>query len=160
MAVCLLSALSACKGEDVAPTAPAPSPKVHAVKQGQQSSAKAVAPHETFDFTSKRDPFKPHVVEVKADPRLARAKGFLPIQNFELHQFRVAGIIVGLTENLAQVIDPAGKAYTLKKGMVIGNRDGRVSAITPTYIEVVERVTEDSGRTRSQTERLMIPKKN
>jgi type IV pilus assembly protein PilP len=147
--------MAACKGEEKAPPAPAPVPKAKVTQTQQSTSKVASAP-----VTSKRDPFKPHVVEVKPEAKQSRAKGALPIQNFELAQFKVSGIIVGLKENIAQVIDPTGKAYTLKKGMVIGNRDGRVVAITPTYIEVVEKVTEDSGKTRSQTERLMIPKKN
>jgi type IV pilus assembly protein PilP len=113
-----------------------------------------------YDFTARRDPFKPFVVEVKADQKRATGKGLLPIQSYELSQFRVTGIIVGLKENFAQVVDPTGKAYTLKKGMSIGNRDGRVTAITSSHIEVVERVVEDSGKAKSQTERLVIPKKN
>lgn len=157
--VCLsvLLGLWGCKKEEPAPPPPPP-PKPAAVKQQQMSSAQA-APSALFDFTSRKDPFKPFVVEVKPDAKRAKG-GPLPIQNFELAQFRITGIIVGLKENFAQVVDPTGKAYTLKKGMSIGNRDGRVTAITSKYIEVVERYVEDSGKVRTRTERLVIPKKN
>jgi type IV pilus assembly protein PilP len=151
--------MAACKAEEKASPAPAPVPKAKVMQTQQSTSKVAIAP-QAFDFSAKRDPFKPHVVEVKPEAKQGRVKGTLPIQNFELAQFKISGIIVGLKENIAQVIDPTGKAYTLKKGMIIGNREGRVVAITPTYIEVVEKVTEDSGKSRSQTERLLIPKKN
>jgi type IV pilus assembly protein PilP len=124
------------------------------------STARVASVAPAFDFSSRRDPFKPFVEDIKPGDKPVGPKGMLPIQNYELAQFRVTGIIVGLKENFAQVVDPTGKAYTLKMGMSIGNRSGRVTAITPTYIEIVERTADDSGKVRNRTERLVIPKKS
>jgi type IV pilus assembly protein PilP len=155
----LIGVLWGCSKEEPAPPPPPPK-KPAVVKQQQMSSAKVTVTGPLFDFTSRRDPFKPAIIEVKPDEKRAKVKGALPIQNFDLGQFRVTGIIVGLKENFAQVVDPTGKAYTLRKGMVIGTNNGRIVAITPTYIEVAERVVEDSGKVKNRTERLVIPKKN
>jgi type IV pilus assembly protein PilP len=158
----LLGMLWGCSKEEPIPASPPPPlQKPSVVKQQPMSSAQVTASAPLFDFSTRRDPFKPAIVEVKKpDEKHTKVKGTLPIQNFDLGQFRVTGIIVGLKENFAQVVDPTGKAYTLKKGMVIGTNNGRVVAITSTYIEVAERVVEDSGKVKTRTERLVIPKKS
>ena len=85
-------------------------------------------------------------------------KDLLPIQSYELSKFKVAGIIVGLKENTALVIDPAGKGYVVKQGMLIGSDDGKITRITATTIEVVESYN-DNGRIRKKTSKLILPQK-
>lgn len=157
--LCVLFCFLGCKKEAPTSAPPPPPKKPVAVKQQQASSVRAENLTQAFDFSLRRDPFKPYVVELKPDEKRSTGKNLLPIQTYELSQFRVTGIIVGLKDNFAQVVDPSGKAYTLKKGMSIGNKDGRVVTIAPGYIEVVERVVEDSGRVKNRTERLVIQKK-
>jgi type IV pilus assembly protein PilP len=162
-----LSILVGCKQNEQPPPPP---PAVHstAVKvrppiQKQQSTAKAAenfAP--SSDFSSKKDPFKSFVApqaQVARPVTSAKAANLLPIQSYDLSKFKVAGIIVGLKENRALVIDPAGKGYVLKQGMMIGDNDGRISRITSTTVEVVENYRDDNGRISKRTVKLTLPQK-
>ncbi len=159
-----------CKKEEQ-PAPPPPPPKhMPAVKpampvQKQPSSAKVpegpVAV--SLDFANRKDPFKPFVSPQAPTAKQAvavapKSRDLLPIQNYELSKFKVAGIIVGLKENRALVIDPTGKGYVVKQGMLIGSNEGRISKITATVVEVVESYNED-GRIRKKTSRLTLPQK-
>lgn len=171
----LLAVLSGCsKKEPAAPPAepakapaqPAPKPAVPVQKQ----VSSAVLAGGTVDFSKKTDPFKPYGPAVITQPSPAQPgqgagqqapqpRGeVLPIQSFEVSKFKVAGIIAGLQENRALVIDPNGKGYVVQTGMQIGNNNGRISRITASAVEVVEKYKE-GGRTKSRTIVLTLAKK-
>ena len=158
-----------CKKGDQQPSSPAARPataaKVLPPIQRQPSTAKTGEnPATSLEFNNRKDPFKPFIVpqaqvaKPVASGRTVNTKDLLPIQSYELSKFKVAGIIVGLKENRALVIDPAGKGYVVKQGMLIGSDDGHISRITATSIEVVERYN-DNGRMRTRTSKLFLPQK-
>ncbi|MFZ3208397.1 MAG: pilus assembly protein PilP [Geobacteraceae bacterium] len=138
--------------------------KIKPAVQKQSSSAKInenLLPE--FNFSAKKDPFKAFVAESPpTKARIATAKGSdtLPIQRYEVRKFKVAGIIAGLKENRALIIDPAGKGYVVKQGMPIGDGDGRITRITSTFIEILEQYKEDTGRVRKRTIKLTLPQKS
>lgn len=166
-ALLLLSAIicvGACKKEEQKPAAPAPKSAVKPVVPVQKriSSALPAAPGSAqLDFTTKKDPFKPFVVvapkapSVSGKPRL----GMLPIQNYDVAQFKVIGIVAGLKENRAMIVDPAGKGYVVRPGMLIGKNDGRITRITSSAIEVLESYRNDSGKVRKNVVKLTLPRK-
>ena len=132
--------------------------------QKQQSSAVSVQPVSAqLDFSNRKDPFKPFLVvqqsAQKSPERKARAVDMLPIQSYDVTKFKVSGIIAGLKENKALLIDPAGRGYVVKQGMLIGSNDGYISKITSSSIEVVESYREDNGRLSKRTIRLTLPLK-
>lgn len=135
--------------------------------QAQQSSAKpAQQQAPLFDFSNKKDPFRPFVQPPPPEPkpmasqRQGKTAGLLPIQSYDVNKFKVSGIIVGLRENRALIIDPAGKGYVVKQGMAIGTNDGVIVKITSSYIEVAETYREDSGKLRKRNVKLsLMPKK-
>ncbi len=156
------------KKEEATPPQPAkivkhekkPSPPV----QKQQSSAQIVAnTSPAMDFSKRKDPFKPYGIEVKpqASPVFSSkpGSGLLPIQNYEVGQFRVLGIIVGLKQNNALIVDPAGKAYVVKPGMDIGKNGGQIEKITATTIEVLEKFRNENGKIVKRIVKLTLPKK-
>jgi type IV pilus assembly protein PilP len=113
------------------------------------------------DFSSLKDPFKPLIADTKKAP-VARKNRFgqvLPILNFEVTQFKVSGIIVGLRENSALLLDPTGKPYVVKTGMEIGRNEGRITKIGPDYIDVFEKYRDENGKVVKKTIRLTLPKK-
>jgi type IV pilus assembly protein PilP len=152
-------------------TAPGEAPQVRhlapalAPVQKQLSSASALpAP---FDFRNRTDPFKPYA-PVAATPAPVQAKGEqpavpagdqLPIQSFEVSKFKVAGIIAGLKENRALILDPNGKGYVVQQGMLVGSNNGVISRITASSVEVVERFKDEKGKTRKRTIMLTLAKK-
>jgi type IV pilus assembly protein PilP len=164
-----LLVLGGCKKEGETPTPPTAKPmpavKVTTPVQKPLSSAKIgenLAP--SLDFNNRKDPFKSSVAPKAQVAKPAASTGknstkdLLPIQSYELSKFKVAGIIVGLKENTALVIDPAGKGYVVKQGMLIGSDDGKITRITATTIEVVESYN-DNGRIRKKTSKLILPQK-
>ncbi len=155
-----------CKKEEQTPPPPpvrhAPAVKTTVPVQTQQSSAKASgSTAASLDFVNRKDPFKPYLAPqapAAKQAAVATNRELLPIQNFELSKFKVAGIIVGLKENTALVTDPAGKGYVVKQGMLIGSNNGRISRITATTIEVVESYSEN-GRIRKKISKLTLSQK-
>lgn len=143
-----------------------PKPAVVSPKPVQKQVSSAKTPQSTalqFDFSKQKDPFKPYVQE---QPKLAtpvagtpRSSSALPIESYETARFKVTGIIVGMKENSALVIDPAGKGYVVKQGMTIGSNGGRITKITPSSIEIDEKFKDDTGRTKRRTVRLTLPQK-
>jgi type IV pilus assembly protein PilP len=117
-----------------------------------------------FDFSGKKDPFKPDIALKTAtaplpeDMKKALQVG-LPIHSFDVSQFRLIGVVTGAKENQAMVVDPNGKGYVLKTGMSIGKNDGRVTAININGVDVVEQFKDDSGRVRKENIRITLPRK-
>jgi len=133
-------------------------------KQLSSSSPLKAAPVNQFDFSSKRDPFKPYVTMKKAAaPVRTRTKKIstfaLPINNYDVNQFKLIGIISGGRETRAMITDPAGKGYVIKAGMIIGKNDGRVMSITSGGVDVLEQFTDDNGKTRKEYIRINLPRK-
>lgn len=138
--------------------------KAPAPVQKQQSSAQATAAALNFEFKTKKDPFKPFLmpVEPSASKTVAvkvRTMDQLPIQSYEVGKFTVSGIITGLKENKALLIDPAGKGYVVRQGMLIGNGGGYISKITPSSIEVLEQFRDERGHARKRKIVLQLAKK-
>lgn len=179
-AVCLLIAvlgsaatLAGCGTKAPAPPAPrpgaaAPKPAAPQAKpvQKQLSSALTLSSPQVnqFDFSNKKDPFKPFVA-VKAEPSAPEAKGHrslkevIPLHRFDVTQFVLIGIVTGDRENRAMVVDPNHKGYVLRVGMTIGRNEGRVTAITTRGVEVLEQFRDDNGRVRKERIWLTLPRK-
>jgi type IV pilus assembly protein PilP len=136
--------------------------QVKAIQQ-QSSSIKRVAINESqIDFSNRKDPFKPFIVQ----PVMPAKKGVspanqnaLPIQSFDVNKFMLAGIIAGLKENRALIVDPYRKGYVVKAGMLLGNNNGRITKISNNAVEVLEQFRDDNGILRKRTVRLVLPQK-
>ena len=142
-------------------------PVAASLLQKQMSTATRLQPPGgvSLDFTSRRDPFKPFlpapVAPLPGAGKVGRSriKDPLPIQTFDTDKFRVSGIITGMKENSALVIDPAGKGYVVKEGMPIGINDGRVKRVTTSAVEVEETFRDDSGKVRKRLVKLTLIRK-
>jgi len=174
LAVALVCALlfAACSKEQTPAPAPAPSQPVIAAAappkpvQKQASSVLRLPPPPVnqFDFSNKKDPFKPFVavkVEPKNTPeaRKRAQRNALPIHSFDVSQFKLIGIITGGRENQAMVTDPGGKGYVLKVGMSIGRNDGKIISISSNGVGVLEQFKDDNGRVRKENIKLTLPRK-
>lgn len=145
--------------------AQAAKPAQAAAPVAQQQLSSAVNRGQGLDFRKRTDPFKPYAPAVAppvagVQPRAGRSsEDLLPIQSYEVGSFKVSGIIAGLTENRALLIDPKGKGYVVQQGMQIGPNDGRITRITSSSVEVVESYREDSGRVIKRKIVLTLAKK-
>jgi type IV pilus assembly protein PilP len=150
-------------------TAPSSARKkpINAPVQNQISSAKrtALPGAVNLDFSNRRDPFKPFVQapapQQPAAGRSSKGRGHdpLPIQSFDTEKFRISGIVTGLKENTALVIDPNGKGYVVKQGMQIGNNDGYIKRITNSTVEVEESFRDDNNKVRKRVVKLTLLRK-
>ncbi len=164
---CVLTSV-ACKKNEPAPIAVAPAaPPVQRPVQKQVSSSSQQSPLSInqFDFSNKKDPFRPFIA-VKSEPKKtptvvvkSSLRDSLPIHSVEINQFKVIGLMIGGRDNKAMVTDPGGKGYVVKVGMTIGVNDGKITAIDANGIEVVEMFKDDNGRVRKEKTRLTLPRK-
>jgi len=140
-------------------------PQVKPVQKPVSSVAKLPpAPVNQFDFSTKKDPFKPYII-VKNTPTSTKERkrledlAALPIHRFDVSQFKLIGIVTGGKENNAMVTDPNGKGYVLKVGMTIGKNDGRVMSVTNSGVDIIEQFRDDNGRVRKEHIKLALPRK-
>jgi len=135
-----------------------------AAVQKQVSSVLKIspAPVNQFDFSTKKDPFKPFAIiktPVSSSSNNKELKTVLPIHSFDISQFKLIGIVTGGKENKAMVTDPNGKGYVLRTGMTIGKNDGKITAITNNGVEVLEQFRDDNGRVRKEHIKITLPRK-
>lgn len=83
-----------------------------------------------------RDPFRPMTLRAKVNTR-AR-ENLSPLEQLELTQLKLVGIIWDIKDPRAMVEDGAGLGYVVKVGTPIGNNDGKVKAIHRNQIVVEE----------------------
>jgi type IV pilus assembly protein PilP len=133
------------------------------VVQSQTSSLKRpLATSSQLGFAGKKDPFKPYVVQAapaKKESASTKNVNTLPIQSYDVSKFKLEGIIVGLKENRAMIVDPMRKGYVVKVGMQLGNNNGRITSISGDALEVNEQFRDDDGKLRKRTVRLVLPQK-
>jgi Tfp pilus assembly protein PilP len=104
-----------------------------------------------YDPTGKPDPFHPPVLES------SRRAQVPPLQQFEVTEFELVGIVAGKKENRALVQDASGKGYLIKVGTPIGKNQGRVVAIADRRILIEEKIKDFLGREKTRTVALKIP---
>jgi len=164
--------LAACgkKQEQMPAPATARPPKVAVVQpkpvQKQASSALTLPlpPSNQFDFSNKKDPFKPFVA-VKAEPKPSSEsmkksqRNVLPIHSFDVTQFKLIGIVTGGRGNQAMVTDPGGKGYVLRVGMSIGKNEGKIISISSHGVGVLEQFKDENGKIRKENIILTLPRK-
>ncbi|MEZ4600218.1 MAG: pilus assembly protein PilP [Syntrophotaleaceae bacterium] len=134
------------------------SPRV--TKQATEAVDPAVEkspPVYVYNPAGKRDPFETLLmirkpVDDANEPRT-------PLQEFELGQFRLAGIIVGKDDPVAMVMAPGGKSYILKKGVKIGKNAGTVMDIQKDGVLVEERFYDFSGEFRKSIQKIELPER-
>lgn len=135
--------------------------RVSSVVQNQQSSSRQMRNSAGLDFSNRKDPFKPYVQSAKVKSTFTRNQraDLLPIQSFDTERFRVVGIIVGIKHRQALVVDPNGKGYVVREGMQIGSNSGVITKITPSAVEVVEKIRDDNGKIHKRSIKLTLIRK-
>jgi len=142
------------------PAAVAPLKPAALVQQPTSSVKLPPAQTNQFDFSAKKDPFKPYIVVDKAAAgKKTASKDALPIHSFDVSQFRLIGVVADPKGNKAMVVDPQGKAYVLRLGMTIGKNEGKITQITTSGVDVVELFRDDNNKVRKETIRIPLLRK-
>jgi type IV pilus assembly protein PilP len=94
-----------------------------------------------YSTLGKRDPFRPLGFGVTEDvPEHCRAETLSPLQQVNLSQLKLVGIVWKIDEPKAMVEDSTGLGYVIKLGTPIGEcqYDGKVKAIRPSEVVIEE----------------------
>jgi type IV pilus assembly protein PilP len=95
-----------------------------------------------YDSTGKRDPFRSFVKDKLRDD-VADVES--PLEQFELGQLTISGVVWQADRRRALVLDPSGQAYVVKTGDRIGKNDGVVTEIGDSALVVLESYVDFHG---------------
>lgn len=120
----------------------------------------------TYDPTGRRDPFRPFGLTVAPKPgpsapitspnvKPIPVSPAEPLQQFDLAQLKVVGIVWEVRNPKAMIRDPLGKLHMVKREAKIGRNNGFVAAIREGEVVVVEPSVSETGMPTAST-RVMI----
>lgn len=95
-----------------------------------------------YDPIGKRDPFRSFILDRLKELDSA-AKG--PLEQFDLSQLSLNGIVWGTRRQRALILDPSGQGYIIEEGDAIGKNDGRVITIDDNVVIVREAYVDFHG---------------
>ncbi len=103
-----------------------------------------------------RNPFQSHILLMKGLEGPKKTKG--PIECCDLTLFRLVAVVASPESSFALVQAPDGKRYVVKKGDLIGSREGRISSIEQRSITVREYNKDENGKVVSSEDiEIKIP---
>jgi len=116
-------------------------------------------PTETGDFryepNGRRDPFRSYEWDFMKR-ELADASAAGPLEQFDLNQLSVVGIVWNVGRARALVTDPSGMAYVVAQGARMGKNDGTVLRIDDNLMVVRERYVDLYGNESTQDVEMRI----
>jgi type IV pilus assembly protein PilP len=102
----------------------------------------------------RRDPFVP--LPAKTENQKAK-RPLSPLEQFELAQLKLVGIVWDSKEPKAMVEDTSGLGYIIKIGTPIGANEGKVKAIKPDEVVIEEHYTDFYGARKSREFNMKLP---
>lgn len=135
---------------------PAPQAQPQTAPEAMEKSAEA---EPTVDARA-RNPFQSYIITMRgmksATP--GRVKG--PLECCDLGSFRIIAVVAAPENAYALVQSPDGKRYIVRKGDVMGAREGKVVRIDNKGITVREVIKDEEGNvTSSEDMELKLPEK-
>jgi len=116
-----------------------------------EKATKSELPH--YSPGTKRDPFAP----MPSRSTQPRKKPLSPLEQFELGQLKLVGIVWSANDPRAMVEDSNGLGYTIKVGTPIGANDGRVKAINLGEVIIEEFYVDFYGARKSREFTMKLP---
>ncbi len=155
-----LCMLAGCQQEGAPPQPPAAevkkeAPKSEVVPVAGEAKKEEKAPPKADEVKSQRNPFKTFIVKSTDRPPVVTPK--TPLQRYELENLKLVAIMWGINSPVAMVEAPDGKGYKIKKGDLVGSREGRVKRIEKDRVIVEERFTEASGEVVTNEFEIKLP---
>ncbi len=150
----LLTILTGCKKEEVAPPPVVPVKKAATPVQAAITTVKKE--EYVYSPIGKRDPFKPFI-EKKVSAAVSKVPT-TPLQGYDLGALRLVGVILLPGKKVAIIEDPTGRGYHVKEGTLIGMNEGRVVEIIKDEVIVEEKYLDEMGQTKTRKVSISIPK--
>lgn len=133
-----------------------PMPKAGKAAEVPGLEQEAVAPVYHYDLAGRRDPFE--VLLELRKPVLVSDEPLTPLQQVDLGQLRLVGVIIGKGAPMAMVSAPGGKSYILKKGVKVGRNNGVVIGVDSEGVSVQEKYYDFAGDVRESVQKIELPK--
>ncbi len=158
--------LAGCGGEEVVTPVPvkhqkekveSPMPKAGETAGALDALKEEAPPAYHYDPAGRRDPFE--VLLELRKPITVVNEPLTPLQQVDLGQLRLTGVIVGKGESMAMVSAPGGKSYILKKGVKVGRNNGVVIGVDPEGVSVQEKYYDFVGEVRESVQKIELPKR-
>jgi len=115
-----------------------------------------------YNPLGKIDPFEPLF---KDEPELAPSESKrkkriprTPLENIDLGQLKLVGVILASSGNRALVQEASGKGYIIKEGTYIGVNSGKVTEIKNDRVIVEEEIEDVVGNPTIRNKELVLPK--
>lgn len=154
---------------EVPAAAPAPkaaAPVVKTAPAPKEAVENLEPPKYVYDPAGRRDPFQPLILDkvptAKEKTAVSMAppeENLTPLQQYEIAQFRLIGVIIGKGQPTAMVVAPDGKAYVLKKGVKVGKNNGVVKSINSSTVFIEELYQDLSGEMLKNELEIKLPKR-
>jgi len=136
-------------------------PPAKSVQPPKEAVPQEAEKEEAFVYLTegRRDPFvplskikKPLVTVVDEEPQT-------PLQSYDVVQFKLIGVIVGMGDPKAMVVAPDGKSYVLAKGVKIGKNNGIIIDITSEAVSIKETYYDFSGNVIENIQEITVPRR-
>ena len=162
-----LALLAAC-GDDMDLGSVSPAPQKQPVPSVQNKEGSddleamkqmpALAGLENITSRRLRDPFRSYLTDMaQGNTKGGGPIPTPPLQQYDVDQFIVLGIVFGIATPTALVEDPSGNTHSLKIGTIIGRNWGKVVKIRKDEVVVNEDFTDPStGKHRTNQIRLKL----
>lgn len=106
-----------------------------------------------YEPIGKRDPFRSFVLERAAQEQNSEQA---PLEQFELSQLSVTGVIWDAEQKRALVMDPSGRSYIVGEGDPMGKNDGEVVRIAESAVFVREAYVDFHGEKTTKEVELPV----
>jgi len=108
-----------------------------------------------YNPTGKPDPFQPTRVALRAKEK--GKKQVLPLEQYEVNDYELVGLVTGSGVKKAMVQDLTGKGFFIQVGTRIGKQGGKVIRITEKEVVIQEPYEDFLGRKSSRMITLKFP---
>ena len=112
-----------------------------------------------YETEGRRDPFMPLSRIVKPVVKVVDEEPQTPLQSYDVIQFKLIGVIVGMGDPKAMVVAPDGKSYVLARGVKIGKNNGVIIDITSEAVSIQETYYDFSGNVIENIQEITVPRR-
>ena len=111
-----------------------------------------------YEPKGRRDPFLSVIALTKQKIEKKRKKKVNPLENYDVTDFKLLGIVYDGQKYYASVLLPDGKAFTVTKGMTVGLYNGKIIDISDSQLVVREYVMNYRGELKPKDTILKLRK--
>jgi len=107
----------------------------------------------TYDPAGLRDPFRSYEWERE---KLAESEVRGPLEEFDVSQLSVVGVVWNVGNARALIQDPSGQGFIVSEGARVGKNDGRIIKIDDSVVIVKETYVDQMGQEATKDIELRI----